>query len=99
MAAVHAEAGEPAAGDGAYGGDGVDDDERVLGVVQVEAVVVVEELGEIEEIEPPDGVGEALGDEEGPEAAMAEQDGVERAALGDWGEARLGSVAPRRSLL
>ena len=42
----------------------------LLGVVEVEAVVVVEELGEIEEIEPPDGVGEALGDEEGVEAAV-----------------------------
>ena len=90
MAVLHAEAGEPAASDRAYGGGGVDDDERVLDVVQVEAVVVVEKLGEIEEIEPPDGVGETLGDEEGPEAAMAEEDGVERASLGDGSEVGLG---------
>ena len=57
---LHAEAGEPSAGDGAEAGRGVDDDEGIFDVVQVQAVVVVEELGEIEEVKPPDGVGEAL---------------------------------------
>ena len=72
VAAVHEEAGERAASDGADGGDDVDgDDERILGVVEVEAVVAVEELGEIEEIEPPDAVGEAFGDGEGVEAFVA----------------------------
>ena len=52
-------------------GDDVDGDDLPFGVVEVEAVVLVEELGEIEEIEPPDGVGEALGDGEGVEAAAA----------------------------
>ena len=90
VAVLHAEAGEPAAGDGADAGDGVDGDERVFDVVEIEAVVVVEEFGEIEEIEPPDGVGEAFGEAEGPEAAMAEKDGVNWAALSDGSEVDLG---------
>ena len=45
----------------------VDDDQRILGMVEVEAVVVVEELGEIEEIEPPDGIGEAFGEKKATE--------------------------------
>ena len=90
VAVLHAEAGEPATGDGADAGDGVDGDEGVLDVIEVKTVVVVEELGEIEEIEPPDGVGHALGDAESPEAAVAEEDGVEGASLGDGGEVDLG---------
>ena len=35
----------------------------------------LKELGQIEEIEPPDGVGESFADGEGVEAAVAEQDG------------------------
>ncbi len=46
VTAFHAETGEPSASDGAEAGGGVDDDERVFDVVEVEAVVVVEELGE-----------------------------------------------------
>ncbi len=84
---LHAEAGEPATCDGTDAGAGVDDDEWVFDVAEIEAVVVVEELGEIEEIEPPDGVGDSFGDAEGPEAAMAQKDGVDwSAALGDGGE-------------
>src|SRR5580658_9004229 len=53
---LHAVAREPSAGDGAEACSGVDDNERVFHVVEVEAIVVVEELREIEEIKPPDGV-------------------------------------------
>jgi len=90
VAVLHAEAGEPAASDGADARDAIDNDERVFDVVEVEAVVVVEELGQIEEVKPPDGVGEAFGEAEGPEAAMAEEDGVEGTSLGDGSEVELG---------
>ncbi len=60
-ATLRGEAGESAASDGADARYGVDDDEGILCVIEIEAVVLVEELGEmIEEIEPPDGVGEDL---------------------------------------
>ena len=72
VTALHEEAGEPAASDGAEAGCSVDHDERVFDVAEIEAVVVVEELGEIEEIEPPDGIGESLAEAERIEAAMAE---------------------------
>ena len=55
----------------------VDDDERVFDVVQVQVVVVVQEFGEIEEVEPPDGVGQPFADEKGPEATVAQQDRVD----------------------
>ena len=85
VAMFHAEAGEPSAGDRADAGCGVDDDEWIFDVVEVEAVVVVEELREIEEVEPPDGVGDAFRDEKGPETMMAEKDRVDGATLGDRG--------------
>ena len=77
------------------------DDERVLACVEVEAVVVVEELGEIEEVEPPDAVGEAFADGEGVGAAVAQQDWSRmEPPCGDGGEVALGGwVEPRRSLL
>ncbi len=90
VSVLHAEAGEPAACDRSDAGDGVDDDERVLDVVEIEPVVIVEELREIEEVEPPDGIGESLSDTEGPEAAMAHQDGVDWLSLGDGREVGLG---------
>ena len=70
VAAIHAEAREPSASDRAYSSCGVDDDERILGLIEIEAIVVVEKHGEIEEIEPPDGVGKALADTEGPKATV-----------------------------
>jgi hypothetical protein len=45
-------------------------------VVHIEAVIAVDELGEIEEVEPPDGVSEAFGEGEGVEAGAAQEDGV-----------------------
>src|SRR5487761_197786 len=90
VAVVHAEAREPASGDGADAGDAVDDDERPFGVVEIKTVVLVEKLGEIEEIEPPDGIGETFGDGEGVEAAVTQEDGVERTSLSDRGEGGLG---------
>ncbi len=90
MSVLHAEAGEPSAGDRAETGCGVDDDERIFDVVEVEAIVIVEEFGEIEEVEPPDGVGDAFSYEKSPEAAVAQKNGVERAALGDGGKVDLG---------
>ncbi len=89
-AAIHEEAREPSAPNGADAGGGVDDDEGVLYLAEVEAVVVVEEFGQIEEVEPPDGVGKALGDEEGPESAVAGEDGVDGAALSDGSKLSLG---------
>ena len=53
------------AGDGADARDGVDADDLPVGMGEVEAVVLVEELGKIEEIKPPDGIGESLGYGEG----------------------------------
>ncbi|MCU1224573.1 MAG: hypothetical protein JWQ42_2666 [Edaphobacter sp.] len=70
VAALHEEAGESAAGDRADAGDGVDSDDLPVGVSQIQAVVLVEKLGEIEEIEPPDGISEAFGDREGVEALV-----------------------------
>ena len=90
VSVLHTEAGEPSAGDRAETGGGIDDDEGILDVVQVQAVVVVEELWEIKEVKPPDGVGDAFCYEKSPEAAMAEENGVERAALGDGGKVDLG---------
>src|SRR5271170_6990941 len=89
VSVLHAEAGEPPAGDGAEACGSVDDDERVFDVAEIKAVVIVEELGKIEEIEPPDGVREPLGYEEGPEAAVMQKDGVDRSALSDGGKVYL----------
>ena len=67
---LHEEAGEPSAADGADARGCVDRDDERVGVAEVEAVVAVEELREVEEVEPPDAIGEAFADEEGPGAAM-----------------------------
>ncbi len=100
VSVLHAEAGEPSAGDRAEAGRGVDDDEGIFDVVQVQAVVVVEELGEIEEVKPPDGVGDAFSDEKSPEAAVAEKNGIDRTAPWVTGARSIWVwVAPRRSLL
>ena len=72
-AALHEEAGEPAAGDGAEAGGEVDDDDGQTEVLEVETVVFVEVLRQPEEIEPPDGIGESLALGEGPEAAGADE--------------------------
>jgi len=59
-------------------------------VAEIQAVVVVEKFREIEEIEPPDGVGDAFGNAKGPESSMANKDGVDRAAFGYGSEVNLG---------
>ena len=69
-ATMHEEAGERSACDGAYARDGVDGDDLPVGMGEVKAVVFIKELGEIEEIEPPDGIGEAFGEGEGVESAL-----------------------------
>ncbi len=45
MPVLHAEAGEPSTRDGAYRSGGIDDDERIFGLIEVEAIVVVEKHG------------------------------------------------------
>ena len=54
---VHEEAREPAASDRSDAGDTIDDDQRILRMVEVESVVLVQEFGKIKEIKPPDGIG------------------------------------------
>ena len=76
VSAFNDKAREPTAADGSHGGNTIDDDQRVLGVVEVQAVVVVQEHREIEEIEPPDGIGESLAEGEGIEATAAQESGV-----------------------
>lgn len=83
---LHEEAREPSASDGAEAGSGVDDDERPLHVVEVEAIVVIEKFWKIEEIEPPDGIGEPFTEEEGPKAAVLYERRVDGLAFGDGGK-------------
>ena len=64
---------EPAAADAAHVGHEVDDHERQADGLQVEAVVAVQEVGDPEEVQPPDGVGHELADREGPGLAVGEQ--------------------------
>src|SRR5579862_3694271 len=59
-------------------------------MVQIEAVVIVEKLRQVEEIEPPDRVGKTLAKEERPEASMAQQGRVDGTALGNGGKIDLG---------
>ncbi len=89
-AAIHEPAGEGSSEDGADGGDEVHGDDVPVGVREREAIVAIEELGEIEEIEPPDAVGESLGEGEGVEAAVAEEGAIERLSCGDGLEVLLG---------
>ena len=70
---AHAGSRKPAAEDGAERRAEVDDDDGRPEVGEGEAVGLVEVLGEPEEVEPPDGVGEELGEGEGPDAALAEK--------------------------
>ena len=90
MSVLHAEAGEPSASDRPYAGAGVDGDDGRGALLHGEPVGLVEELGEIEEVEPPDGVGEHLGDAEGVKAFMSHQNAVERAPLRHRNEICLG---------
>ena len=110
MALLHAKAGESASGDRPYARDGVDGDDLPVGVFEVEVVVFIEELGEVEEVEPPDGIGETFGDAEGPESACRLESSAKRAKKPreSWAAAlpaRVGSrliwvwVAPRRRRL
>ena len=87
---LHQEAGEPAADDGTEAGRGIDDDERIFNLAEIQTVVVVEKLGKIEKIEPPDRVGHTLGDAESVKTAVAKQDGIECPSLRDGGQINLG---------
>ena len=82
-AAMHESAGEGASQDGAYGRDEIDGDDVPVSGFEAEAVVAIEELREIEEIEPPDAVGEAFAYGEGPEAAAAEDGGEGEGSAAD----------------
>ena len=64
---------QPASPDAAHVGHEVDHDEGQPDGLQVEAVVAVEEIGDPEEVQPPDGVGHELADREGPGLAVGEE--------------------------
>ena len=74
--AVDEEAGEPSPSDGTDARYAIDGGQIPVGVDELEAVVAIEKLGQIEEIEPPDAVGKRLADGEGIEAGAAQQNGV-----------------------
>src|SRR5258705_3671499 len=91
---------EPAAGDAADVGDQVDDGDGGADFCEYETMLALEEIGNPEEVEPPDGIGEKFADDEGVGLTVREKrgpfdfaDGFGRigadvAELG-WGYARM----------
>src|SRR5271167_2513905 len=57
VSATHGEAGEPSAADASDGRSDVDDDERQAQMAHIDVETLMKELGQPEEIEPPDGIG------------------------------------------